>query len=55
MIHIVPGDPVKQMLGEGAAPGQAAEWRHALGLDLPPDINTATTYGSLRTAISASR
>ena len=21
MIHIVPGDPVEQMLGEGAAPG----------------------------------
>jgi ABC-type dipeptide/oligopeptide/nickel transport system permease component len=35
MIHIVPGDPVEQMLGEGAAPGQAAQLRHALGLDLP--------------------
>jgi ABC-type dipeptide/oligopeptide/nickel transport system permease component len=35
MIHIVPGDPVEQMLGEGAAPGQVAQLRHALGLDLP--------------------
>jgi len=24
LIHIVPGDPVEQMLGESAAPGQAA-------------------------------
>jgi ABC-type dipeptide/oligopeptide/nickel transport system permease component len=35
MIHIVPGDPVEQMLGEGAAPGAAAQLRHALGLDQP--------------------
>jgi peptide/nickel transport system permease protein len=35
MIHIVPGDPVEQMLGEGAAPGQLAQLRHTLGLDLP--------------------
>ena len=35
MIHIVPGDPVEQMLGEGAAPGAAAQLRHSLGLDQP--------------------
>ncbi len=35
LIHIVPGDPVEQMLGEGAAPGQAAQLRHSLGLDRP--------------------
>ncbi len=35
MIHIVPGDPVEQMLGEGAAPGELAQLRHTLGLDLP--------------------
>src|SRR5208283_3795447 len=35
LIHIVPGDPVEQMLGEGAAPGQVAELRHSLGLDRP--------------------
>jgi ABC-type dipeptide/oligopeptide/nickel transport system permease component len=33
MIHIVPGDPVEQMLGEGAAPGELAQLRHSLGLD----------------------
>jgi ABC-type dipeptide/oligopeptide/nickel transport system permease component len=35
MIHIVPGDPVEQMLGEGAAPGEITQLRHALGLDRP--------------------
>ena len=35
MIHIVPGDPVEQMLGEGAAPGAAPQLRHLLGLDQP--------------------
>jgi ABC-type dipeptide/oligopeptide/nickel transport system permease component len=35
MIHIVPGDPVEQMLGEGAAPGELVQLRRALGLDLP--------------------
>lgn len=33
LIHIVPGDPVQQMLGEGAAPGQIEQLRHSLGLD----------------------
>lgn len=35
LIHVVPGDPVEQMLGEGAAPGQLVQLRHALGLDQP--------------------
>ena len=35
MIHIVPGDPVEQMLGEGAAPGELMQLRHALSLDQP--------------------
>jgi ABC-type dipeptide/oligopeptide/nickel transport system permease component len=35
LIHIVPGDPVEQMLGEGAAPGQIGELRHSLALDQP--------------------
>jgi ABC-type dipeptide/oligopeptide/nickel transport system permease component len=34
MIHIVPGDPVEQILGEGAAPGELTQLRHSLGLDL---------------------
>jgi ABC-type dipeptide/oligopeptide/nickel transport system permease component len=35
LIHIVPGDPVEQMLGEGARPGDIAALRHSYGLDLP--------------------
>jgi peptide/nickel transport system permease protein len=35
MIHIVPGDPVEQMLGEGAAPGELTQLRHELDLDQP--------------------
>jgi ABC-type dipeptide/oligopeptide/nickel transport system permease component len=35
LIHIVPGDPVEQMLGEGANLGQIVELRHSLGLDQP--------------------
>lgn len=41
MIHIVPGDPVEQMLGEGAAPGELTQLRHSLGLDL----SLPTQYG----------
>jgi ABC-type dipeptide/oligopeptide/nickel transport system permease component len=35
LAHIVPGDPVAQMLGEGARVEDLAQLRHALGLDLP--------------------
>ena len=35
LIHIVPGDPVAQMLGEGAAVTQVEQMRHDLGLDRP--------------------
>jgi ABC-type dipeptide/oligopeptide/nickel transport system permease component len=35
LIHLVPGDPIQQMLGEGAAPGDIAALRHAYGLDVP--------------------
>lgn len=35
LIHIVPGDPIEQMLGEGARPADIAALRHAYGLDLP--------------------
>lgn len=35
MIHVVPGDPAEQMLGEGAAPGELAQLRQALDLDKP--------------------
>jgi len=35
LIHLVPGDPVLQMLGEGAPGTDVAAARHAYGLDLP--------------------
>lgn len=35
LIHIVPGDPVLNYLGERATPEQVAEMRHRFGLDLP--------------------
>src|SRR5256885_14056951 len=51
MIHIVPGDPVEQMLGEGAAPGQLPHcimhWDWIYGSARSMD----TTCGNLATAI----
>ena len=38
LVHIVPGDPVQQMLGEGARAEDLGQLRHALGLDLPLHI-----------------
>ena len=35
LIHLVPGDPVAQMLGEGASPTDLEVLRHQYGLDLP--------------------
>src|SRR6266487_3519456 len=35
LIHFVPGDPIQQMLGEGAATGDIQAARHAYGLDVP--------------------
>lgn len=35
LAHIVPGDPVQQMLGEGATASDLTQLRQALGLDLP--------------------
>jgi len=35
LIHLVPGDPIVQMLGEGAPAGDIQTMRHAYGLDLP--------------------
>jgi peptide/nickel transport system permease protein len=35
LAHIVPGDPVQQMLGEGARAEDLQQLRHTLGLDLP--------------------
>ena len=38
LAHIVPGDPVAQMLGEGARADDLQQLRHALGLDVPIPI-----------------
>ncbi len=35
LIHLVPGDPIQQMLGEGAPAVDIQTVRHAYGLDLP--------------------
>jgi len=35
LIHLVPGDPIQQMLGEGAAATDLQAARHAYGLDVP--------------------
>jgi ABC-type dipeptide/oligopeptide/nickel transport system permease component len=35
LIHLVPGDPIEQILGEGAPPADIAATRHAYGLDAP--------------------
>ena len=35
LIHLVPGDPIVQMLGEGAPASDVAATRHAYGLDIP--------------------
>ncbi|MDE3103542.1 MAG: ABC transporter permease [Acidobacteriota bacterium] len=35
LIHLVPGDPVVQMLGEGATASDVAQLRHQMGLDAP--------------------
>ncbi len=35
LIHLVPGDPILQMLGEGASPADISTLRHQYGLDQP--------------------
>lgn len=35
LIHLVPGDPIQQMLGEGATASDIQSLRHAYGLDVP--------------------
>jgi ABC-type dipeptide/oligopeptide/nickel transport system permease component len=35
LAHIIPGDPVQQMLGEGARAEDLQQLRHSLGLDMP--------------------
>jgi ABC-type dipeptide/oligopeptide/nickel transport system permease component len=41
LAHIVPGDPVQQMLGEGARAEDIQQLRHSLGLDQPIGVQYA--------------
>ncbi|MBC7338170.1 MAG: ABC transporter permease, partial [Clostridia bacterium] len=47
MIHMVPGDPVRQMLGERATPEAVAALRRELGLDLPAHLQLARFFVNL--------
>ncbi len=47
LIHLIPGDPVEMMLGEGAQRSQVEALRHDLGLDRP----LATQYLSFLTGL----
>jgi ABC-type dipeptide/oligopeptide/nickel transport system permease component len=41
LIHLVPGDPIVQMLGEGATASDISALRHAYGLDAPLHVQYA--------------
>jgi len=56
LIHLVPGDPVELMLGEGATPADIGALRHQLGLDQPLSVQyihywTGVLHGDLGTSI----
>jgi peptide/nickel transport system permease protein len=47
LIHLVPGDPVQSMLGDGASPQDIAEMRTRLGLDRPLYVQYGAFLGGL--------
>jgi len=52
LIHLVPGDPIVQMLGEGATAGDISALRHAYGFDAPLSVQysrylTGVVHGDL--------
>ena len=52
LIHLVPGDPIVQMLGEGATSADISAMRHSYGLDAPLSIQysrylTGVVHGDL--------
>jgi peptide/nickel transport system permease protein len=56
LIHIVPGDPVIQMLGEGARASDIRQLRQALGLNLPLGVQyerflVGILHGNLGTSL----
>jgi peptide/nickel transport system permease protein len=69
LVHLIPGDPVEIMLGEGASAADMDNLRHQLGLDRPlgvqywhylgglfhADLGTSLSYGEPVTTLIASR
>jgi len=47
LIHLIPGDPVEMMLGEGAQPTDVTALRHDLGLDRPLLVQYGAFLGGL--------
>jgi ABC-type dipeptide/oligopeptide/nickel transport system permease component len=47
LIHLVPGDPIVQMLGEGATAADVASLRHAYGMDAPLGLQYARYWSGL--------
>src|SRR6201986_2201576 len=55
LIHLVPGDPIVQMLGEGATASDISALRHAYGFDAPlSEQYTRYWHGLLRAALGQS-
>src|SRR3984885_10939931 len=47
LVHIVPGDPVLQMLGQDARAEDLTQLRHSLGLDQPLGVQYARYLAGL--------
>src|SRR6185369_3211337 len=47
LIHLIPGDPVEMMLGQGAQPTDVTALRHDLGLDRPLLVQYGAFLGGL--------
>jgi peptide/nickel transport system permease protein len=47
LIHIVPGDPIVQMLGDGATAGDIAALRHSYGFDQPLHRQYLSYWGGI--------
>jgi peptide/nickel transport system permease protein len=59
LIHLIPGDPVQSMLGEGASPESVNELRSRLGLDRPLYVQymsflNGVAHGNLGTSLRTS-
>ena len=46
LIHLVPGDPIQMMLGDGATSADIGFLRHQYGLELPEWICNRRSYTS---------